>query len=71
MTTGSDLAPDDADTADSTWIVLVNGEGQHSLWPVTQMVPPGWSEVGPEGTQAQCLAYINTHWTDMRPRSLR
>lgn len=50
--------------------VLVNDEGQHSLWPDFVDVPAGWTAAhGPAGRQ-ECLDYIETNWTDMRPRSL-
>lgn len=50
--------------------VLVNDEGQHSLWPDFAPVPDGWTSVhGPDG-RAACLEYIERNWTDMRPRSL-
>ncbi|MFF4762940.1 MbtH family protein [Streptomyces sp. NPDC001292] len=58
------------DDADATFLVLVNDEGQHSLWPVFAEVPAGWTTVhGPDGRQA-CLDHINENWTDMRPKSL-
>ena len=52
------------------YLVLVNDEGQHSLWPDFADVPAGWRVV--YGTQARqnCLDYIESHWTDMRPASL-
>ena len=53
------------------WLVLVNDEGQHSLWPMSRPVPEGWNEVGPEGDKEDCLAYVAEHWTDMRPVSVR
>jgi uncharacterized protein YbdZ (MbtH family) len=54
-----------------TYVVLVNEEGQHSLWPDRIAVPDGWSTAhGPAGRDV-CLEYITTHWTDMRPLSLR
>jgi MbtH protein len=31
----------------------------------------GWHEEGTTGTKEECLAHIETVWTDMRPRSLR
>ena len=50
--------------------VLVNAEGQYSLWPVFAAVPDGWTvAIGPDIRQA-CLAYVEENWTDMRPRSL-
>lgn len=39
-----------------------------------QAVPEGWTVAfgGTEGTTRQaCLEYVEEHWTDMRPRSLR
>lgn len=50
--------------------VLVNDEGQHSLWPDFADVPGGWTVVyGPDEREA-CLQYVEKHWTDMRPHSL-
>ena len=55
---------------DGSFLVLVNDEGQHSLWPVFVDVPPGWtSSFGPDERKI-CLEYIEKTWTDMRPRSL-
>ncbi|WP_395575173.1 MbtH family protein [Streptomyces sp. BK79] len=51
--------------------VLVNAEGQHSIWPAGLEVPAGWDPVGPTADQATCMAYVDEHWTDMRPLSLR
>lgn len=53
-----------------TYLVLVNDEGQHSLWPVYIEAPAGWTVAFGENTRQNCLDYINVHWTDMRPRSL-
>ena len=50
--------------------VLVNEEGQHSLWPSFIDVPAGWTIVHASDTRAACLDFINQNWTDMRPRSL-
>ncbi|CAM03553.1 MbtH protein [Saccharopolyspora erythraea NRRL 2338] len=55
---------------DGTYLVLVNDEGQHSLWPAFAEVPAGWTEVHGEDTRDACLAYVEEHWTDLRPRSL-
>jgi MbtH protein len=54
----------------ASYLVLVNGEGQHSLWPQFAEVPAGWTGIfGPDGRQ-ECLEYVNKNWTDMRPNSL-
>lgn len=52
------------------YLVLINHENQHSLWPAWREVPAGWSAVGPKGKRKECLDWIETHWTDMRPKSL-
>jgi MbtH protein len=58
------------DDDNSVYLVLVNDENQHSLWPAALDVPAGWSRAhGPDG-RAACLEYVETHWTDMRPASL-
>ncbi|MFD8689682.1 MbtH family protein [Streptomyces sp. NPDC059651] len=52
------------------FLVLVNDEGQHSLWPEFVEVPAGWHVAhGPAG-RAECLDHVTEHWTDMRPKSL-
>lgn len=53
-----------------TYRVLVNDEGQHSLWPSFAEIPDGWQVAHEEDTRQACLEYVETHWTDMRPRSL-
>jgi uncharacterized protein YbdZ (MbtH family) len=55
----------------TTYKVVMNHEEQYSLWPADQNVPLGWQEVGRSGPKAECLAYIQEVWTDMRPLSLR
>ncbi len=51
--------------------VVVNHEEQYSIWPEYKNIPAGWREVGKTGTRKECLDYIETVWTDMRPFSLR
>ncbi|MFE5399112.1 MbtH family protein [Streptomyces sp. NPDC056568] len=55
---------------EATYVVLVNDEGQHSLWPSFAEVPAGWSVVVSETDRQSCLDFINENWTDMRPKSL-
>jgi MbtH protein len=59
------------DREDATFKVLVNAEEQYSLWPDYKAVPAGWREAGKSGAKQECLDYIETVWTDMRPLSLR
>ena len=57
---------------DSTaYKVVVNHEEQYSIWPADRENAPGWRDAGRSGTRAECLAYIELVWTDMRPLSLR
>ncbi|MFE2754426.1 MbtH family protein [Actinosynnema sp. NPDC059335] len=58
------------DSDDRPFYVLVNDEGQHSLWPTFAEVPAGWTVVFGEADKQACLDYVETHWTDMRPKSL-
>lgn len=54
----------------ATYLVLVNAENQHSLWPEFVEVPAGWTlTFGPAGRQ-ECLDHVEANWTDMRPKSL-
>lgn len=59
------------DDPDGTFLVLVNDEEQHSLWPSHLAVPPGWRIVHDEDNRQACLDYIEEHWTDLRPLSAR
>lgn len=56
---------------DITYQVLVNDEGQYSLWPADKEVPAGWEPDGTVGTKEECTTHVDEVWTDMRPRSLR
>jgi MbtH protein len=58
------------DDADGRFLVLVNDENQHSLWPAPLQVPAGWQVVHGEDSRAGCLGYIEANWTDLRPASL-
>ncbi|MEJ0096574.1 MAG: MbtH family NRPS accessory protein [Methylocella sp.] len=60
-----------ADGNNELFRVLVNHEEQYSIWPHEQAVPAGWSDVGKAGDKDECLNYITSVWTDMRPLSLR
>lgn len=51
--------------------VVVNQEGQYSIWPTSRIVPNGWSITGKQGSKESCLEFISEAWTDMRPLSLR
>jgi MbtH protein len=55
----------------TTYKVVINHEEQYSLWPADRENAPGWRDTGKEGPKAECLAFIEEVWTDMRPLSLR
>lgn len=59
------------DREDVVFQVVINDEEQYSIWPEYKEIPAGWRAIGPKGFKAQCLAYIDEVWTDMRPLSLR
>jgi MbtH protein len=61
----------DDDQDDRTYKVVLNHEEQYSIWPAERDNAPGWRDAGQTGTKAECLAYIERVWTDMRPLSLR
>jgi MbtH protein len=60
--------PFDDDNANH--LVVVNHEGQHSLWPEFATVPAGWEVVLESSSRADCLSYVEKNWTDLRPKSL-
>ncbi len=57
--------------ASRQYSVVVNGEGQYSIWPADSLPPSGWQRVGSPRPKSECLSEIETVWTDMRPASLR
>ena len=62
-------ATDDEDTA--IYEVVANDQEQYSIWQGGREPPLGWSTVGIRAGKAECLGWIEKHWTDMRPKSLR
>ncbi|GIG88025.1 MbtH family protein [Plantactinospora endophytica] len=58
------------DDDEARFHVLVNDEGQYSLWPAALAEPAGWSAVLRDERRAECLAHVEAVWQDMRPRSL-
>lgn len=55
------------DDAAADFSVLVNDEGQYSLWPVFRPVPAAWSVALGPTSRAECLAYVERVWTELRP----
>jgi MbtH protein len=60
---------DDPDEAN--YVVVLNAEGQYSIWAGGRSIPAGWRADGTEGTKAECLAHIADVWIDLRPLSVR
>ncbi|WP_327292714.1 AMP-binding protein [Streptomyces sp. NBC_01198] len=51
--------------------VVLNSEGQFSIWWVDRALPAGWYAEGTSGSRERCLAHIQQRWTDPRPAGLR
>ena len=64
------MGTDEARDGGGRYVVLINGEGQHSLWSAAHSVPDGWDIVFTEGDRDECMSYIEQNWIDMRPKSL-
>ncbi|CAM5670841.1 MbtH family protein [Streptomyces viridochromogenes] len=64
------MATNPFEDSEGTYVVLVNDEGQHSLWPARLTVPAGWTVARTEGSKQECLDYVEVNWTDLRPKSL-
>lgn len=51
------------------FIVLINSQQQHSLWPFFKTIPQGWESTFGPSSRDSCLSYVETHWTDIRPQN--
>lgn len=60
-----------SESNEENFLVVINDEEQYSIWLAEKPVPAGWRAVGKRGSKADCLEYIESVWTDMRPLSLR
>jgi MbtH protein len=58
------------DDENGVFRVVVNAEGQYSIWPDFRGIPAGWIAAGSTGGRQACLDWIELNWTDMRPKSL-
>jgi glycopeptidolipid biosynthesis protein len=68
---GGPMTTNPFDDDNGTFYVLVNDEEQHSLWPSFAEIPAGWRVVHGETDRASCIDYVENHWTDIRPKTLR
>jgi MbtH protein len=71
MVEDSKIPNDNFSIDGENFVVLINAELQHSLWPSGKAIPEGWTCVFPAAPKAECLAYVEAHWTDLRPLSAR
>lgn len=67
MNTSQDIAANPFDDEGQPFGVLVNAQGQYSLWPDFAAVPPGWVRCFGPADRAACLAYVEQHWTALHP----
>jgi MbtH protein len=57
------------DDRGAAFVVLINDQGQYSLWPAAAEIPAGWSIACQQNGRQACIEYIDRNWTDMRPRA--
>jgi amino acid adenylation domain-containing protein len=55
------------DDPDAPFLVLVNEDGHHSLWPVFAPVPSGWRVVHTAAGRSDSLAYVDSAWHGCGP----
>ncbi|MFL0809493.1 MAG: MbtH family NRPS accessory protein [Agarilytica sp.] len=53
------------------YLVVVNEEGQYSIWPAGMELPNGWDSDGKASEKSECLLRIKNAWKDLRPASLK
>jgi MbtH protein len=51
--------------------VLINDEEQHAIVPAEFAAPAGWHEAGFRGRADECEDWVDRHWPDIRPLSVR
>ena len=56
---------------ESTYIVAVNDQGQHAVWPAELALPAGWREQSAAMPKPACLAAIAVAGEDIAPVSVR
>jgi len=62
---------DSLSVVDTKLSIVVNHEEQYSLKLAGDKTPSGWKEVGKTCTLSDCMTYLSSTWTDMRPLSQR
>ncbi|MGJ3436027.1 MbtH family protein [Serratia sp. Je.1.23.a] len=59
------------DDEQQSCLIVQNDELQYSLWPDFSAVPAGWTPVFGPAVRPLCVIWLEQHWQDMRPASLR
>jgi amino acid adenylation domain-containing protein len=57
-------------TNDRRYVVVLNDEAQHAIWPEERAIPPGWRGAEAAGSLDECRAFVRRVWTDIRPARL-
>jgi amino acid adenylation domain-containing protein/thioester reductase-like protein len=60
-----------ADEDKPRYLVAVNAEQQHAIWPAGLAIPDGWQRHSQALTRQACLSAIAAAWPDIAPASLR
>ncbi len=58
------------DDDDVRFYVLVDEEGQHSLWPVFAAIPSGWTIAHGPRMREQCLEFVAARRPDPHPAAI-
>lgn len=53
------------------FLLLINRERQYSIWPQVLPIPAGWECTQGPMPRQDCMDWLESHWTDLRPHSLR
>ncbi|GIN72148.1 hypothetical protein J14TS2_26230 [Bacillus sp. J14TS2] len=59
------------ENSDGSYFVLINEEGQYSLWPDFLEIPAGWDKPYGAANRQECLDYITSRWCNLMPNSLK
>jgi non-ribosomal peptide synthetase component F len=58
------------ETTLDAFVVVLNEEGQHALWPAESDVPAGWRRASPVVPASEGVAAIDDAWPDVTPASV-
>ena len=55
------------DNAQGHFYILQNARQHYSLWPAQCPLPQGWQVISEPVAQAECYAWLTTHWQTLTP----